>query len=290
MPWEQRRVGFFQTFKAAVQAKDPDAAKAYDALLTDFDTHPMARTPMENMDYLGVYYVPREGAEKCFVVVVLNAALGWYDALRFGSESGRSDIVLKEKFFVRAFALAGPEKQKQAAAFIVGNPAGLGPVVEAGLQMAARQRDTDLYDHTWPTAYGSERKAGIAVAPLPREQWDNAWEQAKARVRSYYIVRKPAPERLQYTPEVRKQSLAGAVLFHDLLSAPGGVAMMDEVPYPKATQRKLIKVEVLSPYQNGQVGREKWTVDHADDSPASYTVRLSPTAGGGTDFAVSKDK
>jgi hypothetical protein len=55
-------------------------------------------------------------------VPVLNAVLGWYDALRFASDSGRQEIFQREKFFVRAFAWGGPAGQRQSLAFITGNP------------------------------------------------------------------------------------------------------------------------------------------------------------------------
>jgi hypothetical protein len=287
MPWELRRIAFFQTVEA-VQAHDAKAAEAYNAILTEFETHPLTRTPMENMDILGSYYIPREGTEKCFPVLVLNAVLGWYDALRFASDSGRQEIFQKEKFFVRAFAWGGPAGQRQSLAFIAGNPDKVKVLIEYGLALAERQRDTDRYDRLWPTAYGSERKAGIAVAPLPPSQWDRAWEQAKERVRSYYFV-KPAPERLSYTAEVRRQSLADSLLFHDLVSAPGGVAMADELASPKATQRKIVSIQILEPYQGSQIGVERWTIGHEDNRVASYTVKLIPDGKGGTTFVVSKE-
>jgi hypothetical protein len=40
----------------------------------------------------------------------MNASLGWYDALRFGSESGRAEIVNNEGFFKRTLILAGKQK------------------------------------------------------------------------------------------------------------------------------------------------------------------------------------
>ncbi len=56
--WQKREIEFFQTFKSC-RTGDAEAVKAFDGILTEFDTHPMARTPMENMDVLGVFYVPK---------------------------------------------------------------------------------------------------------------------------------------------------------------------------------------------------------------------------------------
>ena len=41
-------------------------------------------------------------------LIVMNASLGWYDALSFGP--GRAEIVNNEGFFKRAFVLAGKQK------------------------------------------------------------------------------------------------------------------------------------------------------------------------------------
>ena len=62
-------------------------------------------------------------------------------------------------------------------------------------------------------------------------------------------ARAAAGERLTYTPDVRKQSSAGDVLFHDLVSAPGGVAMLDEVAYPKARERQIVRIAAVVPLQ-----------------------------------------
>ena len=99
-----------------------------------------------------------------------------------------------------------------------------------------------------------------------------------------------AQERLEYTKEVRKQSFADKVLFHDLVSAPGGVAMADEVFYPKAKERKIVKIEVLVPYDNKKVGIERWFIRHSESETAVYIVKFVPDGQGGTDFGVGRDK
>ena len=98
-----------------------------------------------------------------------------------------------------------------------------------------------------------------------------------------------AEERLHYTPEVQKQSFASKVLFHDLVSAPGGVAMADEAFYPKAKERKIVKIEVIVPYDNKKVGVERWSIWHSESETVAYVVNLVPDGQGGTDFGVGKD-
>jgi hypothetical protein len=97
--WQTRRL---QRLKVIKEGLVPNAAstssKAFDQMLTDFETHPFAQTPIENMDLLGLFYAPKDGIAKALPVIVMNAALGWYDALRFGSPSGQAEIVNNEMF------------------------------------------------------------------------------------------------------------------------------------------------------------------------------------------------
>ncbi|HTB81571.1 MAG TPA: hypothetical protein VK717_11870 [Opitutaceae bacterium] len=98
-----------------------------------------------------------------------------------------------------------------------------------------------------------------------------------------------AAEKLSCAPEIRKASLADDTLFHDLLSAPGGVAMADEVFFPSAKERKVVRIEVKVPYDGRKPGTEKWTVEHAEGDAVSYNVSLIPDGRGGATFAVQKD-
>src|SRR5258708_33362509 len=107
-PWQIRRSDFAKAMRGA-QAADEAARKTLDATVTEFEKRPFSRTPMENMEILGVFYVPKDGIEKSLVIVAANAVLGWYDALRFGSESGRAEILNNEGFLKKAFVLAGNE-------------------------------------------------------------------------------------------------------------------------------------------------------------------------------------
>lgn len=195
-PWQKRRKEFVETIKGLRENK-PSAVQQFDAVLTEFDTQLLSRTPIENMEILGIFYVPKDGVEKAFLIVVLNAVLGWYDALRFTSESGRVEILNNEAFFKRAFTLGGPEVTTRSTKFLEENPERVAEILRQGLSVADKYRDTTTYDHQWPTAYGLERvicaNGGACTPPpsLPQNQWPQAWEEAKRRVISYYQVSKP---------------------------------------------------------------------------------------------------
>ncbi len=192
-PWQVRSAAFWKTVKE-VNAGDLGARKDLDVMLTQFETQPLARTPMENMDILGVFYAPKEGIEKTLILVSLNAVLGWYDASRFGSESGRAEIVSKDKLFVRTFLVGGTTMSDKFKEFMKGSPDLARKSVQLGLVLAERSRNNTHYDVHWPTAFGLERvicaQGGSCDLPkeMPADQWDKAWEDAKERVISYYQV------------------------------------------------------------------------------------------------------
>lgn len=196
-PWQQRRIEFIKTVHG-VRNGDPVARKDFDRILTDFETHAFDRTPLENMELLGVFYVPKDGIEKTLPVVIANAVLGWYDALRFASESGRAEIINKEGFFKKAFILNGPDTTNKTILFLKNNPDKVAKMLEQGFLFADKFRETSSYDRHWPSAYGLERvicaTGGSCQAPpaIPKGQWDNAWEEAKKRVTAYYQVAKPS--------------------------------------------------------------------------------------------------
>jgi hypothetical protein len=154
---------------------------------------------MENMEILGVYYVPKNPIEASVQAVVANAVLGWYDALRFTSESGRAEISLNDGFFKKAFVIGGPETTAKAMKFLSGNPELATKAIAAGMAMAERHRDNSTYDRHWPTAYGLEQRICASggpcksVSPMPETLWDGAWEEAKRRASSYYQARGPTP-------------------------------------------------------------------------------------------------
>jgi hypothetical protein len=191
--WQTRRLERLKLINAALA---PNAAKsqAFDQLLTDFERHQVAQTPLENMDLLGLFYGQREGLAKALPVIVMNATLGWYDALRFASPSGQAEIVSNAAFFKHAFVLAGKARTDEYLEFAKSHPAEIQAAIDQGLVFAEQFRNSEAYDRRWPTAYGLERKIcalGGACAPpaaAPQSQWNALWDQAKLRVKTYYKV------------------------------------------------------------------------------------------------------
>jgi hypothetical protein len=166
--------------------------REFDAVLTQFETQPFARTPMEDMDILGSFYFPKDKVETTLILVSTNAALGWYDALRFGSESGRAEIVNNEKFFARAFLIGGATTTTKFKDFLKDHPDMVRDSILQGLVIAERERKNPHHDVRWPTGYGLETvicaQGGSCDPPkeMAADQWDKAWEDAKKRVTSYY--------------------------------------------------------------------------------------------------------
>jgi hypothetical protein len=193
-PWQVRRAES-QTVIIAGLAKpgSPAATKALDALLTDFESHPVARTPLENLDLIGKFYVEKDGVEACLSVVIMNSVLGWYDALRFGSVTGRAEIVDNEHFFGRVYILGGKAASDQVMGLLKSNPKKLKDLVEQGLGFAEKYKETKTYDRQWPLSFGMERVLNTMggheeVKPLPEAEWENAWKEARNQVRSYYGI------------------------------------------------------------------------------------------------------
>lgn len=189
--WQARR-GEFARIVNNLGGKDAQVFKDFDAVLTEFVEKPYSRTPMENMEILGVFYVPRQGIEATLTHIAANAALGWYDALRYGSESGRAEILQNEGFFKLPLMLAGDEIVQQTVKFFIEQPEKTAQLVQKGIAIADALKDDPRYDHQWPSAYGLERTLcalGAECTPpsaVPKAQWGEAWEETKARVIRYY--------------------------------------------------------------------------------------------------------
>jgi hypothetical protein len=94
--------------------------------------------------------------------------------------------------------------------------------------------------------------------------------------------------KITYAPELRKQSSATDLSFHDLLTALGGVGYTDRAAYPDAKERTLVKIEVILPYDNHRTGSEHWTIRHENNQVTVYQVSLFPDGEGSTDFTVRK--
>ena len=91
-------------------------------------------------------------------------------------------------------------------------------------------------------------------------------------------------------PEVRKISYADERLFHDLLTGSGGVGFADVTMYPRARQKALTRIQVLTPYDNKKTGVERWYIQHDGQDTAAYLVKLTPDGHGGTSFTVQMDQ
>jgi len=89
---------------------------------------------------------------------------------------------------------------------------------------------------------------------------------------------------------VRGQSFASDALFRDLMLGVGGVGIADQVYFPSVAERKLVRIEVVVPFDNQRVGIERWTISHGPNLYATYTVRMVPDGEGGTNFGLSLEK
>jgi len=93
--------------------------------------------------------------------------------------------------------------------------------------------------------------------------------------------------KVAYAPELRSQSSASDAVFHSLLTAVKGIGRVDELAFPDAKERTLVRIEVIFPYDSKKMGSERWTIRHDTDKTAVYQVTLVPDEEGGTDFTVT---
>ena len=197
--WQVRRAEVAATVKAIndSRGKDQEAVGRLDGVLTAFEGDPLSITPLEAMDLYGVFYVPNEGATNIkglLKMVASYAALGWYDALRFGDASGREEIRNNEGFFRRAFQVGNDDGTKQLLELMTNHPDDAAEAVQAGIAFARTVRNDVHYDTHWPSAYGLARmRCGMEGAKdcppppsLPKEQWDAAFTEAATVVEHYY--------------------------------------------------------------------------------------------------------
>lgn len=196
-PFQVRR----RIFNAVVQGmvrKDPAAPPALDKVLTDYESAPFRYTPMETLEILGVVYLPSQDVEKCLLLIAVQQVLGWYDVLRYASESGRAEIVNNEGLFKMPLVVAGPQASARAFKYLEEHPVEARQTLARAFAIAERGRETQNYDRHWPAYYGLERMICLQdhsqCAPLPqldRAKWDQAWAEAKQRVTAYYQLDKP---------------------------------------------------------------------------------------------------
>ncbi|NTW99046.1 MAG: hypothetical protein HGB35_03790 [Geobacteraceae bacterium] len=191
-PWQIRRKEFAETIRG-VQEGNVTAIRELDRILTECEKDPFLRTPPENMDILGVFYIPKDGVETVFEIVVMHAAMGWYDALRFGSGGARAELANTERFFLRPFLLGGERVTTEALKFFKSNPEHREMLLKKGIHLAEIFRNNSKYDHEWPASYGVHR-AIVAMSgepiksteKMPKEEWDKAWLEAKKVVTMFY--------------------------------------------------------------------------------------------------------
>lgn len=198
-PWQVKRAEFLMIVSAVLSSKGKDAqAQAkLNAFLAKLKQNPLSITPMEAMDVYGVHFVPREGATEMKLLLMMissYATLGWYDTLRYASPSGRAEILGNEKFLSRPFVLSGTKGRTYLKDYLDANPEEAHLAVLDGTRIARRVRNRERRDQDWPTAYGLERMMcamnGKSDCPkpqaLPKEKWDDAFEEAVAKVEKYY--------------------------------------------------------------------------------------------------------
>lgn len=191
--WQKRRAKTAEAFLGAVKGSKEHLAR-FDKVLTDFERSPLSFTPVEAVELVAAYYVPKDGLNHAGVAMLAAVqTLGWYDALRYGTASGRAEIVDNENFFRMPLLGENNAKAKEElVALMRQNPELVRSWVEEGLAMAEASRETQKYDRKWPSAYGLERlqcaMGGRCAAPkaAPKESWDALWEQSKARVFKYW--------------------------------------------------------------------------------------------------------
>jgi hypothetical protein len=189
--WLSRRDARFKIIKDAMA---PGAAysPALAEMIKDFEAHPLAQTPLENMDLLGLFYARTQGIAAVLPAIVMNATLGWYDALRFGSSSGQTEILNEQMLFKEAFVLAGQNKVNEFLAFAKTHQNYIQAQIDSGLALAEKTRNWDDYDRKWPTVFGFEHKlcglGGGCPSPVeaPQSEWDDLWQQARSRASTYY--------------------------------------------------------------------------------------------------------
>lgn len=180
----------------ATEAQHAKAMKEFDARLTASEKGEL--TPMETMELLGLFYVPKElqnkppNMESTLRIIATQATLGWYDALRFADASGRAEIVNNEAFFTLPL-------QDNAAVFVQfmkNHPEQAANAVKIGIQYARNKIKTNNigYDQHWPASYGLLRmQCGLKHAktcevpkPQPASEWPASLDQAAERVSDFY--------------------------------------------------------------------------------------------------------
>jgi len=196
--WQIRRAKLTRTINALIKnPANASAIKGIDYILTAHSKNPGDYTPMEAMDILGVYYLPREGLRKIMPLIVEQAFLGWFDTLRWSSESGKAEIVNNERFFSRSFELGGGKKIiDEWVDMVKNNPEEAKKIIDTGLRYGIlfnALKEKNRYDHHWPTGYGLERMMvamggkPVPLATEPKMEYVEAQKAAMEKITSTYL-------------------------------------------------------------------------------------------------------
>lgn len=197
--WRQRRNDFFGAALALQKSQGADqrAATIVSGVVAKFERDPLAFTPLEAMDIIGFVYMPRDSKSdllRLLAMVAKYATLGWYDALRFGDDSSRSEIGQNEGFFKRAFLVGNTDAAPRLAGLMGSEPAAVAAAVAKGIAEADSSRGKVTYNVRWPTVYGlgplvcatSDGKDCPAPKEVSKDMWDAAFSMAAERVATYY--------------------------------------------------------------------------------------------------------
>jgi hypothetical protein len=186
--WQARRAQATKILLALkTNPSDKTAAKELNAVLNDFEKNPTERTPLEILDLLGTFYLPKEGIEKGMIIVTEQVTLGWYDSLRWATKSGKAEILNTERLFTNALQIAGKKVTNDWLAIVKNKPEKAKEIVEKGIAMADRVRNLQPgYDHQWPTAYGTDHSS----TPKQNLTDAEAWPLAVKKVTDFYLFHK----------------------------------------------------------------------------------------------------
>lgn len=203
-PHDAWQVRSLETQKIIEVIRDPKATEAqhtkardgFDARLTAAEKGEL--TPIETMELLGLFYVPKELQNKppniapLLRIIATQATLGWYDALRFADDSGRAEIANNEAFFT----LPLQDNAAVVIEFMQNHTEQAAAAVKNGIQDARDKIGSNKigYDQHWPASYGLLRMqcgmnhAKICEKPKPREasQWPELLDEAAEKVGSFY--------------------------------------------------------------------------------------------------------
>lgn len=191
--WEKRRLAFSDLTRRLRQ-NDGLARKEFEMIVRRFETAPFDLTPLEAMDVIGSVFVPQVGVEKMLPLISAQAALGLFDAYRFGSADAQAQLLRGERFLPRPLTIAGPDQTAKSRQFLKDNRQLAAALVRQGISLADNERLSPAYDARWITAF--DRDSKVAVQAAPREEWPAIWARVVKEVTDYYQVepeQAPAP-------------------------------------------------------------------------------------------------